>query len=119
MRGSTPDTGRVTLDQTEAALDGPITALTPSAARGIVDHWRTACLDADGLDLSGVAGGLSDLRDLLSAEALDGRAIADALAGLAEATREAAALAPDERVQPQLERIATNLDRAATALGAG
>ena len=118
MRGSTPDTGRVTLEQTEAALEGPITALTPSAARGIVDHWRTACLDADGLELSGVAGGLSDLRDLLGADTLDRRAIADALAGLAEATREAATLAPDERVTPTLERIATNLDRAASMLGA-
>ena len=118
MRGSTPDTGRVTLEQTEAALEGPISALTPTAARGIIDHWRTACLDANGLDLAGVAGGLSDLRDLLSADTLDRRAIADSLAGLAEATRESAALAPDERVTPRLERIATNLDRAATALGA-
>ena len=118
MRGSTPDTGRVTLEQTEAALDGPITSLTPSAALGIVDHWRTACLDEDQLDLSGVAAGLADLRDLLAGDRLDGSAIADTLAGLAEATREAAAAAPDERVQPRLERIATNLDRAATALGA-
>lgn len=118
MRGSTPDTGRVTLEQTEAALDGPITALTPSAALGILDHWRTACLDEDQLDLSGVAAGLDDLRGLLVGDRLDGSAIADALAGLAEATREAAAAAPDERVQPRLERIATNLDRAATALGA-
>ena len=118
MRGSTPDTGRVTLEQTEAALDGPITSLTPSAALGIVDHWRTACLDADELDLSGVAAGLADLRDLLAGDRLDGPSIADALAGLADATRAAAAQAPDERVQPRLERIATNLDRAATALGA-
>ena len=118
MRGSTPGDGRVTLDQTEAALDGPITALTPSAALGIVDHWRTACQDTDVLGLSGVSAGLSDLRDLLSGDRLDGRAIADTLAGLAEATREAAAQAPDERVTPRLERIATNLDRAATMLGA-
>ena len=118
MRGSTPDSGRVTLEQTEAALDGPISALTPSAALGIVDHWRTACQDTETLDLSGVAGGLSTLRDLLSGDSLDGRAIADALAGLAESTRAAASAAPDERVQPRLERIATNLDRAATLLGA-
>lgn len=118
MRGSTPDTHRHTLDQTEAALDGPITSLTPSAALGIVDHWRTACLDATDLDLTGVAAGLSDLRDLLSGDALDGPAIADTLAQLAEATRNAAAQAPEERLRPRLERIATNLDRAATALGA-
>ena len=118
MRGSTPDDGRVTLDQTEAALEGPITALTPAAALGIVDHWRTACQDTETLDLTGVSAGLSDLRDLLSADTLDGRAIADTLAGLAEATREAAAQGPDERVTPTLERIATNLDRAATMLGA-
>ncbi len=118
MRGSTPDDGRVTLDQTEAALDGPITSLTPSAALGIVDHWRTACQDATGLDVSGVAAGLSDLRDLLTGDRLDGRAIADTLAGLAEATRNAAAQSPDERVTPRLERIAVNLDRAASMLGA-
>lgn len=118
MRGSPPDTGRVTLEQTEAALDGPLTALTPSAALGILDHWRTACLDADDLDLSGVAAGLDDLRGLLASDRLDGGAIADALAGLAEATRAAAAATPDERVQPRLERLATTLDRAAAALGA-
>ena len=118
MRGSTPDTGRVTLEQTEAALDGPLTALTPSAALGIIDHWRTACLDADELDLSGVAAGLDDLYDLLAGDRLDGSAIADALAGLAEATQAAAGASPDERVQPRLERIATALDRAASALGA-
>ena len=118
MRGSTPDTVRATLEHTEAVLDGPLTALAPSAALGIVDHWRTACLDATDLDLSGVAAGLSDLRDLLSGDAIDGRAVADTLAGLAEATRAAAGLSPDERVQPRLERIATNLDRAASALGA-
>ena len=117
MRGSTPDTGRVTLEQTEAALDGPLTALTPSVGLGIVEHWRTACLDEDRLDLSGVAAGLDDLRGLLSGDRLDGRAIADALAGLAEATRAAASATPDERVQPRLERIAAHLDRAATTLG--
>ena len=118
MRGSTPDDGRVTLDQTEAALSGPITALTPDAALGIVDHWRTACQDTDALDLSGVSAGLSDLRDLLSSDTLDGRSIAGTLAGLAEATREAAAQSPDERVTPRLERIATNLDRASALLSA-
>ncbi|MGB3545273.1 hypothetical protein [Rubrivirga sp.] len=118
MRGSTPDTNRVTLEQTEAALEGPITAITPTSARGIIDHWRTACLDASDLDLTGVAAGLSDLHDLLSSDTLDRRAIADSLAGLAEATRESATLKPDERVTPRLERIAVNLDRAATALGA-
>ena len=118
MRGSTPDSGRVTLEQTEAALDGPITSLAPSAALGIVDHWRTACQDTETLDLSGVAAGLSDLRDLLSGDSLDGRTIADTLARLAEATRNAAAASPDARVQPRLERIAANLDRAAGLLGA-
>ncbi|MDT0631853.1 hypothetical protein RQM47_14770 [Rubrivirga sp. S365] len=118
MRGSTPDTNRDTLDQTAAALDGPITSLTPSAALGMVDLWRTACLDADGMDLSGVAAGLSDLRDLLSGDSLDGRAIADTLAGLADSTQAAAAQADDDRLRPTLERLATNLGRAATALGA-
>ena len=118
MQGSTPGTDSVTLADTEAALDGPITSLTPSTALRIVEHWRTACLDASSLDLSEVSGGLSDLRDLLSGDSLDGRAIADTLAGLAESTRAAAAQADDERVGPRLERIATNLDRAASALGA-
>jgi hypothetical protein len=119
MRGSTPDTHRDTLDQTEAALSAGVSGMTPSTALGLVDHWRTACLDAaDGLDLSGVAGGLSELHDLLSADQLDGRAIGDALAGLAESTQAAAAQATDERLRPTLERIATNLSRAAASLGA-
>ena len=117
MRGSTPDSDLATLQETEAALDGPITALTPKAALGLVDHWRTACQDTDALDLSGVSAGLSELRDLLSGDALDGRAIADTMAALAEATRNAASAAPDERLMPRLERIAANLDRAAGLLG--
>lgn len=119
MRGSTPDTHRTTLDQTEAALDGPVTGLTPSAALGLVDYWRTAIADAgDVMDLSGVAAGLSDLRDLLSADTLDGTAIGNTLAGLADATNAAAAQVADERLTPRLERIATNLATAASALGA-
>lgn len=119
MRGSTPDTHRTALDQTEAALDGPVTGVTPSAAVGIVDHWRTAIADAGGtLDLGGVAAGLSDLRDLLSADTLDGAAIGDTLAGLADATNAAAAQVADERLKPRLERIATRLAAAASALGA-
>ena len=118
MRGSTPDSDLATLQETEAALEGPITALTPKAALGIVDHWRTACQDSDTLDLSGVAAGLSELRDLLSGDSLDGRTIADTLTRLAESTRNAAGASPDERLQPRLERIAANLDRAAGLLGA-
>ena len=118
MRGTTPGTGRTTLEQTAAALDGPISSLTPSSALDIVEHWRTACLDADGLDLGGVAAGLGDLRDHLSGDTLDGSAIANTLSGLAEATQAAAAQAADDRVRPLLERMATNLARAATALGA-
>lgn len=117
MHGSTSDSDRATLDDTVAALDGPVTALTPSAALGIVDHWRTACLNATSLDLSGVAGGLSELRDLLSGDALDGTAIGNVLAGLADATRAAATQSPDERMTPTLQRLATHLDRAASALG--
>ncbi len=99
------------LAETEAALDGPLSALTPTAALSIVDRWQSACRDA-GLDA--VAGGLGDLRDLLSGDRLDGRAISDTLARLAEATRSADVT--DARVRPRLDHIAAALDRAATTL---
>ncbi|MEM0961799.1 MAG: hypothetical protein AAGK21_04545 [Bacteroidota bacterium] len=115
MRDATSSASRVTLDQTEAALSGPITALTPTTARAIVDHWRGACQDATEADLSNVADGLSTLRDLLDADQLNGRAIADILAQLAQSTR-AAAVPGDERLSPRLETIAGHLDRAASLL---
>ena len=120
MRGDLPTTdGRAALTDLEAALDGPLTALTPGTGAAVAERWQQACLaDAD-LDLSTVAAGLGDLRDLLTAGALDGPAIARTLAGLADATRVAAANAGDDRVRPRLERIATNLDRGASALGGG
>lgn len=110
----TQDNPQAMLDQTDAALDGPITALTPASALAIIGHWQTACEDATGLDA--VAAGLGDLRDLLSADALDGAAIATVMTALADATR--AAQGSDERVAPRLERIAASLDRAAAFLGA-
>ena len=119
MLGTTPDSHEHTLAQTEAALDGDLTAITPSAAVGLLDHWQTECASADtDVDLGDVSAGLGELRDLLAADALDGRAIGDALRSLAQSTRAVAAQTPDERLTPRLERIATLLARAASALGA-
>ncbi len=101
------------LAETEAALDGPLSALTPASALSIIDRWRTSCQDA-GLDA--VAAGLDDLRGLLSGDRLDGPAIADTLAGLADSTR--AADVTDNRIRPRLDRIAAALDRASAMLGA-
>ncbi|MFN3595690.1 MAG: hypothetical protein ACK41D_00290 [Rubricoccaceae bacterium] len=105
------------LDETVAALESGPTGMTPSAALSVIDHWRTACAGAHDADLGDVTAGLADLRALLTADRLDGRAIAETLAQLAEATARAASAAADARVAPALERLAAALGRAASALG--
>lgn len=104
------------LDQTADALDGGVTALTPTAALATIERWRDACLADETLGLEAVAAGLDTLHGLLSADRLDGRAIARTLAGLADAT---AAVRPgDASVVPDLDRLAAALHRAAGMLGA-
>lgn len=96
------------LDDTVAALDGPLSALTPSAAVAVIDRWRVACSDAG---LGRVADGLDALREQLSGDRLDGGALAGTLRELADATREADM--SDARLRPGLDRLAATLDRAA------
>jgi hypothetical protein len=110
-----PDDG---LDQTVDVLDAGVTALTPTAALTIIERWREAFLrDDGGLDLEAVASGLDDLHGLLSADRLDGRAIARTLAALADATAAVAAQTDEERVTPGLDRLSSALSRAADLLG--
>ena len=109
-----PDDG---LDQTADALESGVTALTPTAALTIIARWRSACQDQTGLDLDAVAEGLDSLHGLLSAERLDGRAIAATLAGLAEATAAVAAQTDEERITPGLDRLSAALGRTAAVLG--
>lgn len=116
MTGTTPDTHLAALDQTEAGLSGGVTGLTPGAALGLIDHWRTACASATDADLGAVSAGLGRLSDLLRADRLDGRAIGETLLQLADDTSAAATAAPDERMTPRLERIGTLLASAARAL---
>ena len=112
----TSDDTLQSLDDTVAALEGGPTGLTPSAALAVIDRWHAACLAADTIDLSGVAGGLAQLRTDLSGR-LDGSALADTLARLADDTSAAAAQTADARLQPTLDRLAATLRRFATVLG--
>jgi len=117
MLGTTPDLPDDGLDQTVDILDSGVTALTPSAALTVIERWRDACLTDDTLDLEAVAAGLDELHGLLSADLLDGGAIARTLAGLADATAAVASQTDEERVTPGLERLAASLGRAADMLG--
>lgn len=117
MTGTTPNSHLEALDQTEAGLSGGITGLTPSAALGLIEHWRTECANATDADLGEVSAGLGRLAELLGGDRLDGRAIGETLRGLSETTTAAAASASDERMTPRLERIGTLLASAARALG--
>ena len=103
------------LDATLAALDGGPTGLTPSAAGVVIDQWRAACQAEDTLDLSGVAAGLQQLRVQLNGR-LDGAALADTLARLADDTAAAAGHVTDARLGPRLDRLAATLRRFADIL---
>ena len=118
MLGSMQDLPDDGLDQTTDALESGITALTPTAALTIIARWQSACQKQTGLDLSAVQAGLDDLHGLLSGERLDGRAIGRTLAGLADATRAVMTQTDEERVTPDLDRLAATLGRAAAMLDA-
>ena len=118
MTGTTPDSHLVALEQTEAALSGGLTGVTPSKALDLVEHWRVECANADDADLGRVSAGLGRLAALLRADRLDGYAIGETLRQLAEATTNSADRADDARLTPRLERIGTLLARGAAALGA-
>ena len=109
-----PDDG---LDQTADILESGLTAITPTAALTIIERWRDACSAETELDLGPVAEGLDTLHGLLSADRLDGRAIGQTLAGLAEATLAVMGQTDEERITPGLDRLAAALSRGAATLG--
>lgn len=104
------------LDQTEATLAGPLTAITPSVALRTIDYWLATCRDAPH-DLDEVVDGLTALRDLLDAESIDSAAVKDVLESLGAATERSATLSAAAD-RPLLGAIASHLRRGARALGA-
>ena len=117
MAAPTPEPSA--LDDAAAAIDSGISSITPSAALAVIGRWHGACSQANaGVDLGAVASGLAALRDLLSADALDGRAIGDTLRALADDTAAVSAGLGEARWTPSLDRLSGALSRAAGALGA-
>ncbi|MEL6445405.1 MAG: hypothetical protein AAF089_06965 [Bacteroidota bacterium] len=110
---STQDTALHDLTQTADALDAGVTSMYPKTAMASIAHWEAQCREAG---VVAVADGLVTLRDALSQDRLDGRAIGRALLDLAEAT-DAAAPADNEPLASTLGRVATGLRRAGTSLG--
>ena len=117
MLGTLPDLPDDGLDQTADVIDSGLTAITPTAALTIIEMWRDACSSETELDLGSVAEGLDTLHGLLSADRLDGRAIGQTLAGLAEATLAVMGQTDEERITPGLERLSSALGRGAAMLG--
>lgn len=117
MLGSMPDAPDDGLDQTADILESGLTAITPTAALTIIETWRDACSQESDLDLGPVSEGLDTLHGLLSADRLDGRAIGQTLAGLAEATLAVMGQTDEERVTPGLDKLAAALARGAAMLG--
>lgn len=119
MLGTDPDLHEVNLIQTTAALEADVTTLALDTALQIIGMWYDAVLGEDEVDLGDVAAGLAELRDLLRADALDGPAIGETLVRLGQATYAAAQQAPDERLAPRLEQLATQLSMGGNILSGG
>ena len=123
MLGTDPDLEAVNLDQTIAALEAGVTTLAPETAVQILTMWYDTVLgESNGegnLDLSDVAEGIGEVRDLLQHDALDTALLGDALIRLGESTFVVAQLADDERLTPQLEHLATLLSRGGNLLSGG
>lgn len=111
------DTYQRDLENTNAALEGGITSLAPSAAVRVIDLWYGTLKNAERDDLHAIANLLAGLKDELQADRLDGRAIGNLLLRLGEQTTNAAADADDARLSPKLERLGTLLSRAGSTLG--
>jgi hypothetical protein len=111
------DTYQRDLENTNAALEGGVTSLAPSAAIRVIDQWYDTLKNAERDELNGIANLLAELKDALQADRLDGRTIGSLMLRLGERTTSAAADADDARLSPKLEHLGTLLSRAGTSLG--
>lgn len=111
------DTYQHDLDNTNAALEGGVTSLTPSAAIRVIDLWHGTLKNAERDGLHIIANLLGELKDELQSDRLDGRAIGSLMSRLGEQTTSAAADASDARLSPKLEHLGALLSRAGSALG--
>ena len=111
------DTYQRDLDNTNAALEGGVSSLTPSAAVRVIDLWHGTLKNAERDDLHMIANLLSELKDALLADRPDGRTIGSLMSRLGEQTTSAAAGADDARLSPKLEHLGALLSRAGSALG--
>lgn len=111
------DTYQRDLENTNAALEGGVTSLAPSAAIRVIDLWHDTLKNAEGDGLHAIANLLSELKDELQADRPDGRSIGSLMVRLGEHTTSAATDAGDARLSPKLERLGALLTRAGSSLG--
>lgn len=79
------------LDETLNALQGGLSAVSPSAAVANIDNWHKTL---SGAGLTDIAGDLADLKNLLTSGNLDGKAIGKVLSSLGQKTTASASSAP-------------------------
>ncbi len=103
------------LDQTIDVLDSGVAALSPAAARGVIERWLNVL--ADHPELNDVATALGELRAALADLPLDAARIGPILGRLGSRTTDAADGAEDDATTAKLQRLGALLSRASDALG--
>jgi hypothetical protein len=111
---SPSDDVRQQLDATIGALEGGVTALSPTAARATIERWLNTLADHD--DLNDVASALGELRAELAATPIDGDAVGRILGRLGTRTTEAADMTEDDATATKLQRLGGLLTRAGGVL---
>lgn len=114
MSDNLPD-GRAHLEATLISFEAGVAALSPAAARGVIERWLNIL--ADHPHLNDIATTLGELREALTAKPIDGRRVGPLMTRLGSRT-EAAARTADEDLQRPLERMATLLTHAGRRIGA-
>lgn len=111
------DDVRQQLDATIGALEGGVTALSPTAARATIERWIDTLADHDGLN--DIATALGELRAELAATPIDGDRIGRILGRLGTRTTAAAAEAEGDATATKLQRLGGLLTRAGGVLQQG
>lgn len=104
------------LEATISTLDEGIVALSPTAARGLIERWLNTLAEYPGLN--DVATTLGELRAALADQPIDGDRVGELLRRLGARTTDAAAKADDDAVRTRIERLGSLLSKGGAALGA-
>ncbi len=114
-REPSPSEKAEVIDSTTAYLEGLPTGVETESAVESIGGWIETLKDDGRPELTKIAGELQNLRQLLSGDQLDGKAIGKVMTTLGELTTQAASLAEKE-IADRLSKLGSWLSKAGQSM---